>query len=69
MLNWIVWNLTVLTFNCINKNYTYTKLNLNRTVGPYWIAWNKIVFDNVLMINWIILKELFICIKNGFGIK
>ena len=27
MLNWIVWNRTVLTFNCINKIYTYTKLN------------------------------------------
>ena len=27
MLNWIVWNRTVLTFNSVNKNYTYTKLN------------------------------------------
>ena len=26
-LNWIVWNRTVLTFNCVNKIYTYTKLN------------------------------------------
>ena len=28
ILSWIVWNRTVLTFNCfLNKNYTYTNLN------------------------------------------
>ena len=26
-LNWIVRNRTVFTFSCVNKNYTYTKLN------------------------------------------
>ena len=26
MINWIVWNRTVSTFICANKNYTYTKL-------------------------------------------
>ena len=27
MLNWIVWTKTVLTFNCVNKIYTYIKPN------------------------------------------
>ena len=27
MLNWIVWNRTVEILLCVNKNYTYTKLN------------------------------------------
>ena len=27
LLNWIIWNRTALTFNCVNKFYTYTKLN------------------------------------------
>ena len=26
-LNWIVWYRAVLTFNCVNKIYTYTKFN------------------------------------------
>ena len=26
-LNWIVRNITVLKFNCVNKDYIYTKLN------------------------------------------
>ena len=26
-LNWIDWIRTVLTFNCVQKNYAYTKLN------------------------------------------
>ena len=26
MLNWITWNRTVLTFNCVNRKYTCTKL-------------------------------------------
>ena len=36
MLNWIVWNRTVLTFNCVltKKNYTYTN----------WILWNRTVY-------------------------
>ena len=25
-LNWIVWNITILRFNCVSKNYTCTKL-------------------------------------------
>ena len=48
MLNWIAWNGTVLTFNCV---WTKTILILNwvvwiRTVWLNWIAWNRNVFDN-----------------------
>ena len=48
MLNWITWNKTVLTFNCV---WTKTILILNwivwnRTVRLNWIAWNRNVFDN-----------------------
>ena len=28
MLNWIVWNRTVLKFNCVDKNYSYIELEL-----------------------------------------
>ena len=47
MLNWIVWNRTVLTFNCV---WTKTILILN------WIVWNRTVFwhwNCALMLNWI----------------
>ena len=45
MVNWIVWNRTVLTFNCM---WTKTILILNwivwiRTVWLNWIAWNRTV--------------------------
>ena len=48
MLNWIVWNRTVLTFNCV---WTKTIFILNwivwiRTVWLKWIAWNRNSFDD-----------------------
>ena len=57
-LNWIVWYRTVLTYNCVEKIYTYTKLNclnklnslkqkcfweLNCVLMLYWIVWNRTV--------------------------
>ena len=49
MLNWIAWNRTVLTFNCVWRK---SILILNwivwiRTVWLNWIAWNRNVFDKV----------------------
>ena len=46
MLNWITWNRTVLTFNCV---WIKSILILNwfvwiRTVWLNWIAWNRNVF-------------------------
>ena len=48
MLNWIVRNRTVLTFNCV---YTISMIILNwivwnKTVWLNWIAWNRDDFDN-----------------------
>ena len=48
MLNWIVWNRTVLTFNSV---WTKTILILNwivliGSVQLNWIAWSRNVFDN-----------------------
>ena len=42
-LNWIVWNITVLIFNCV-----WTKIILiqNWIVWLNWIAWNRNIFDN-----------------------
>ena len=37
MLNWIVWNRTVLTLNCVYKQKK-TVLMLN------WIVWNRTVY-------------------------
>ena len=48
MLNWITWNRTVLTFNCVGTK-SILILNWifwNRTVWINWIAWNRNVFDN-----------------------
>ena len=39
----IVWNGTVLTFDCV---WTKTILILNWTVWLDWITWNRNVFDN-----------------------
>ena len=46
-LNLIIWNKSVLTFNCV---YTKSILILNwivwnRTVWLKWITWNRNVFD------------------------
>ena len=46
-INWVVWNRTVLTFNCA---WTKTILILNwivwiRTVWLNWIDWNRNAFD------------------------
>ena len=48
ILNWIVWNRTVLPFNC---DWTKTILIVNWivwsvTVGLNWITWNKNVYDH-----------------------
>ena len=55
MLNWIVWNRTVLTF----KLHTYAKLNCSKWncfSMQNWIAWNRTVFniETILMLNWIV---------------
>ena len=49
MLNWIVGNWTVLTFNCVNKK-TILILNWivwNKSVWINWIAWNTNDFDKL----------------------
>ena len=58
MLNWIVWNRAVLTFNCV---WIKTILILNwivliRTVWLNWIAWNRNVWqlNCILVLNWIV---------------
>ena len=36
MLNWIVWNRTGFTFNCVQtKSYTYTKLNCLKLLSKW----------------------------------
>ena len=40
-----------------------------RTVWINWIAWNRNVFDCVLMLNWIVWNRTDYLYKNGFGIK
>ena len=74
MLNWIVWNRTVLTFK-----YAWTKPILIqnwivsiRTVWLNLIAYNRNVFgllNCVLMVNWIAWNWTGYLYKNGFGIK
>ena len=47
MLNWIVWNRAVFTFNSAVK--TILILNwivLKRTVWLNWISWQRNLFDN-----------------------
>ena len=63
MLNWIVWNRTILYFETVLiLNY----ILWNRTIWLNYIAWNWNVFwqlNCVLMLNWFIEIELFICKK------
>ena len=73
MLNWIVWNRTVLTINYVG---TKTILILkwivwNRTVCLNWIAWNRNVFGIycVIILNWIVWNRTVHFYKNGFDIK
>ena len=56
MLNWTVWNRTVLTF----KLNSYVKLNCLK-MGP-------IELNCILMLNWIIWNRTVYMYKNGFGI-
>ena len=74
MLNWIVWNRTVLSSNCeLKKNI----LILNwivwiRTVWLNWIAWNRKVFGNLTVYlyktEWFKI-ELIICIKMDLALN
>ena len=86
MLNWIAWdgtvfcmldrivcNRTVLTFNCV---WTKTILILNlivwiRTVWLNWIAWNQCFWplNCVFPLNWIVWDKTVYLYKNGFGIR
>ena len=45
MLNWIVWNITVLAFNCVYVKKTLLMLN--------WIVWNSTV---QMYKNWLGMK-------------
>ena len=58
MINWIVWNKTVLTF----KLYNYAEIEL---------FWHLIVCKSktVLMLKWIVWDRTIYMFKNGFGIK
>ena len=65
-LNWITWNRTVLTFNCV--------FMINWTVWLNWIAWNRNVFDNQTVYS--CLTELFeleliikLCIKMDLALN
>ena len=72
MLNWVVWNKTILTLNCV---WTKTILILNwivgiRTVWLNWIALNRNVFEKlsshlncVLTLNWIVWNGTFLYAK------
>ena len=68
MLNWILWNSTVLTFNCVQ---TKTILILNWIV---WIrtAWKRNIFDNQTMYlckTELLEIELFIYIKMNLALN
>ena len=72
MLNWIVWNRNVLTFNCVG---TKTILILNwivwiRTIRLRWVLEKEMFLTSnvyldlncVLMLNWIVWNEtVFVC--------
>ena len=66
-LNWIVWNRTLLTFNCVDKNI----LRLSWIIWKKWIAWNRNIFDNetILMLNLIFWNKTVYLYKNGFCVK
>ena len=45
MLNWIVWNGTVLLFKCVEKKHAQKWIVLIRTVWLNWIALNRNFFS------------------------
>ena len=74
MLNWIVWNRTILTFNC-GGTQTILTVNWviwNRTVWLNWMGWNRNGFwqlNSVLMLNWIVWNRTDYLYKDELGVR
>ena len=48
MLNWIVWDRTILKFNCVNKkSYIYTKLNCLKLLSK----WLNLAFNDLKRVD------------------